>query len=92
MILVGYIDNIGSKSFVGQENCEKIIKERVCGLLIFIFMLENGLKGRPPLPIQSPGPSHWEVCYAARFCLFSSICLVWIESNSMSFVELVRFP
>ena len=59
MILVGYIDNIGSKSFVGQENCEKIIKERVCGLLIFIFMLENGLKGRPPLPIQSPGPQQW---------------------------------
>ena len=59
MMLVGYIDNIESKSVVGQENCQKIIKERVCGLLIFILMLENGLKGRWPLPIQSPGPQPW---------------------------------
>ena len=59
MMLVDYIDHIESKSVVGQENYQKIIKERVCGLLIFIFMLENGLKGRPPLPIQSPGPKQW---------------------------------
>ena len=79
-MLVGYIDNIDSKSVVGQENCEKIIEERVCGLLIFIFMLENGLKGRPPLLIQSPGPQQWvtpvgSVC----FRVFVWCGLSWIR-------------
>ena len=91
MMLVGYIDNLESKSAVSQENCQKIIKERVCGLLIFISMLENGLKGRWPLPIQNPGPQQWE-SWTGRFCLFSSVCLVWIELDSMSSGGLVTFP
>ena len=52
---------------------------------------ENGSKVRPPLPIQSPGPQQWE-SLTGRFCLFSSVCLVWIELDSMSSGGLVRSP
>ena len=53
---------------------------------------ENRLKVRPPLSIQSPGPQQWGSMLDRWFCLFSSICLVWIELDSMSSGGLVRFP
>ena len=52
---------------------------------------ENRLKVSPPLPMQSPGPQQLGSVLAGRFCLFSSICLVWIELDSKSSGDLVRF-
>ena len=45
-----------------------------------------------PLSIQSPGPQQSGSVLDRWFCLFSSICLVWIELDSMSSGGLVRFP
>ena len=53
---------------------------------------ENQLKIRLPLPIRSSGSEQSGSVLDRWFCLFSSICLVWIELDSMSSGGLVRFP
>ena len=82
MMLVGY-DDVESKVM-----SLKLLIQKCCRSS---KLSENQLKVRPPLPIQSPGPQQWE-SWTGRFCLFSSICLVWIELDSMSSGGLVRFP